>query len=155
VSTGADGVSFFLADGSKPLTTPGGFGGSLGYAQTTEPFPVDGILGGYLGVGFDEFGNFGNNLEGRGAGCSQPDSGFYPNYVTLRGPGSGQTGYCILNRVDVSSNGAIDDPSAKHRTDPGVKRSVHIVRRPAGEAGTGRAENRARRRRTAGCEVRG
>jgi Bacterial lectin len=71
VSTGADGVSFFLADGSKPLTTPGGFGGSLGYAQTTDPFPVAGILGGYLGVGFDEFGNFGNNTEGRG-GRMQP-----------------------------------------------------------------------------------
>ena len=58
---------------------PRWFGGSLGYAQTTDPFPVDGILGGHLGVGFDEYGNFGNNLEGRGAGCNQPDSGFYPN----------------------------------------------------------------------------
>ncbi|HUA47577.1 MAG TPA: Ig-like domain-containing protein [Solirubrobacteraceae bacterium] len=134
VSSGADGVSFFLADGSQPLVTPGGFGGSLGYAQTTDPFPVDGILGGYLGVGFDEFGNFGNNLEGRGAGCNQPDSGFYPNYVTLRGPGSGQTGYCILDRVDVSSLGAIDNPSAKTRTAAGVKRTVHIVVDPPAQA---------------------
>lgn len=101
VSTGADGVSFFLADGSKPLTTPGGFGGSLGYAQTTDPFPVDGILDGYLGVGFDEYGNFGNNLEGRGGGCNQPESGFYPNYVTLRGPGRllhPRSGQCFLTR---------------------------------------------------------
>jgi len=135
VSTGADGVSFFLADGSKPLTTPGGFGGSLGYAQTTEPFAVDGILGGYLGVGFDEFGNFGNNLEGRGAGCNQPDSGFYANYVTLRGPGSGQTGYCILTRVNASSYGSIDAPSAKTRTATGVKRSVHIVVDPPSQPG--------------------
>ena len=124
-----------MADGSKPLVTPGGFGGSLGYAQTTQPFPVYGILGGYLGVGFDEFGNFGNNLEGRGAGCNQPDSGFYPNYVTLRGPGSGQTGYCILNRVNVSSRGAIDAPSSKSRTAPGVKRTVHIVVDPPSQPG--------------------
>ena len=49
--------------------TPGGFGGSLGYTQTTNPFPVNGILGGYLGVGLDgSGGNFGNNnrrAEGR------------------------------------------------------------------------------------------
>ena len=134
VSSGADGVSFFLADGSQPLRVPGGFGGSLGYAQTTDPFPVDGILGGYLGVGFDEFGNFGNNLEGRGAGCNQPDSGFYPNYVTLRGPGTGQTGYRILDRVAVSSLGAIDAPSAKTRTAAGVKRTVHIVVDPPAQA---------------------
>lgn len=135
VSTGADGVSFFLADGSKPLTTPGGFGGSLGYAQTTDPFPVDGILGGYLGVGFDEYGNFGNNQEGRGAGCSQPDTGFYPNYVTLRGPGSGQAGYCILNRINVAANGAIDAPKAKARTAAGVKRTIHIVVDPPSKSG--------------------
>ena len=132
--TGADGVSFFLADGSQALVTPGGFGGSLGYAQTTNPFPVNGILGGYLGVGFDEWGNFGNNNEGRGAGCNQPDSGFYPNYVTLRGPGSGQTGYCILSRVNVGSNGKVDAPAAKSRTAAGVKRTVHIVVDPPSQA---------------------
>ena len=135
VSSGADGVSFFLADGSQSLVTPGGFGGSLGYAQTTDPFPVDGILGGYLGVGFDEYGNFGNNTEGRGAGCNQPDSGFYPNYVTLRGPGTGQTGYCILERVNVASYGAIGAPRSRTRTAAGVKRTVHIVLDPPSQAG--------------------
>jgi uncharacterized repeat protein (TIGR01451 family) len=134
VSSGADGVSFFLADGSQPLEVPGGFGGSLGYAQTTGPFPVDGILGGYLGVGFDEYDNFGNNLEGRGAGCSQSDSGFYPNYWTLRGPGTGQSGYCILDRVSVGSLGAVGAPSAKRRTAAGVKRTVHIVVDPPAQA---------------------
>jgi uncharacterized repeat protein (TIGR01451 family) len=140
VGSGADGVSFFLADGSQPLVSPGGFGGSLGYAQTTDPFPVAGILGGYLGVGFDEWGNFGNNEEGRGTGCNQPDTGFYTNYVTLRGPGSGQTGYCILGngegglaRVSISPN-SIDNPRAAHRTDSGVERTVHIVVDPPAQA---------------------
>ncbi|HTU85335.1 MAG TPA: Ig-like domain-containing protein [Solirubrobacteraceae bacterium] len=135
VGSGADGVSFFLADGSQPLVSPGGFGGSLGYAQTVDPFPVNGILGGYLGVGFDEWGNFGNNAEGRGTGCNQPATGLYPNYVTLRGPGTGQTGYCILDRVNVASYGAIDAPNAKTRTAAGVKRTVHIVVDPPAQAG--------------------
>ena len=134
VGSGADGVSFFLADGSHSLVSPGGFGGSLGYAQTTDPFPVNGILGGYLGVGFDEWGNFGNNTEGRGTGCNQSDNGFYPNYVTLRGPGTGQTGYCILSRVNVASNGKVDAPTAKSRTAAGVRRTVHIVVDPPSQA---------------------
>ncbi len=134
VGTGADGVSFFLADGSKPLVSPGGFGGSLGYAQTVDPFPVAGILGGYLGVGFDEWGNFGNNTEGRGTGCNQPDNGFYPDYVTLRGPGSGESGYCILDRFGVSSYRSVDAPHATSRASSGVKRTVHIVVDPPSQA---------------------
>ncbi len=132
---GADGVSFFLADGSQPLHIPGAFGGSLGYAQRNTPFLQDGLLGGYLGLGLDEWGNFGNNEEGRGQGCNQPDNGFYPDHVTLRGPGNGQTGYCILDRVDVSSRGALDAPSAQSRTDADVRRTVHITVDPPSEAG--------------------
>jgi hypothetical protein len=59
----ADGIAFYLVDGATVLSTPGGFGGSLGYAQRTG---VPGITGGYVGIGFDTFGNFYNDLEGRG-----------------------------------------------------------------------------------------
>ncbi len=41
--TPADGISFFLTDGAERLTTPGAFGGSLGYAQncrTTGRAPI-------------------------------------------------------------------------------------------------------------------
>lgn len=55
--------------------------------------------------------------------------------MTLRGPGTGQSGYCILSRVDVSSRGAIDAPSAKTRTATGVKRTVHIVVDPPSQPG--------------------
>jgi uncharacterized repeat protein (TIGR01451 family) len=55
--------------------------------------------------------------------------------VTLRGPGTGQTGYCILTRVNASSHGAIDAPSAKTRTATGVKRTVHIVVDPPSQPG--------------------
>jgi len=84
---GADGITFFLADGSKPFA-PGAYGGSLGYAQRSG---FDGLNGGYIGVGIDEFGNFSNPTEGRVGG-----TGFLPNAIAVRGPGQGQTGYEFL-----------------------------------------------------------
>lgn len=97
---GADGIGFFLVDGSTSLTQPGAPGGSLGYAQrNAEP----GIVGGYLGVGLDAYGNFWNDGEGRGAGCPEGQRSpttstgpIAPNVISLRGPGQGTTGYCLL-----------------------------------------------------------
>lgn len=60
-SGGADGIGFFLTDGSVPLTAAGPAGGGLGYAQTTT---AAGVAGGYLGVGLDAFGNFSSPTEG-------------------------------------------------------------------------------------------
>jgi len=57
--TGADGITFFLADGSQPVSV-GSYGGSLGYSCANYKNPADGVLGGYIGVGIDEFGNFTN-----------------------------------------------------------------------------------------------
>ena len=65
--TGADGIGFFLVDGSTNLTATGANGGSLGYAQKDGSQP--GIRGGYIGVGFDSFGNYYNDGEYRGTGC--------------------------------------------------------------------------------------
>jgi hypothetical protein len=89
----ADGFSVFLVDGAG--TTPGtagfaigGFGGSLGYAPrvqgtTTEP----GVTKGYLGIGIDEYGNYGIPSEGRIGGYPGKDaSTLLPNAVSLRGP---------------------------------------------------------------------
>lgn len=66
-ASGADGVTFFLADGSvlQPGTsTPatGAYGGSLGYScANAKPYPGDeGLPGAYLAVGIDEYGNFVN-----------------------------------------------------------------------------------------------
>ena len=48
---GADGISFFLIDGTATPTKAGGSGGSLGYAQNNNSTPTapasGGILGGY------------------------------------------------------------------------------------------------------------
>lgn len=85
--SGADGIVFFLYDGSKTFSV-GADGGSIGYAQKTG---VNGLNGGYLGVAVDEFGNFSNGTEGRSGGM-----GFQPDAFAVRGPGQGTTGYEFL-----------------------------------------------------------
>jgi uncharacterized repeat protein (TIGR01451 family)/LPXTG-motif cell wall-anchored protein len=97
----ADGISFFLVNGSVDLDSVGAFGGSLGYAQNPE-YP--GVNGGYLGVGFDAYGNFANDGENRGTGCppgkTSPVVGntLIKNAVVLRGPmlQDRHRGYCYL-----------------------------------------------------------
>jgi hypothetical protein len=75
---GADGFSVFLFDASVPFRL-GGYGGSLGYAPGLGA--PQGLAGGYVGIGFDEYGNFSNPTQGRNGG-----PGLRPNSVTLRGP---------------------------------------------------------------------
>lgn len=103
---GADGIVNTLFDsvvGDSP--TPGGRGGSMGYAQITTSQP--GFEGGWLGLGIDEYGNFGNCNEGRigglpGTSCDS-NNGFnpqsYTNTAVIRGDGSGFTGYEYLEGV--------------------------------------------------------
>ncbi|ADY51608.1 hypothetical protein Pedsa_1037 [Pseudopedobacter saltans DSM 12145] len=94
---GADGICFFLFDASVlPNFKIGGFGGSLGYAQykkddlLTGPVHAAGVTGGYIGVGFDEYGYFARDEEGRqpqvGAG-KQPSP--QKGAVGIRGKGNG------------------------------------------------------------------
>lgn len=84
--SGADGFSFFLFDGdvSDANFKLGGYGGSLGYATFSNPVGTTGLSGGYLGIGFDEYGNFATNIEGRNGGTTAQ----IPNSITFRGPTS-------------------------------------------------------------------
>ncbi|MDD5297929.1 MAG: PilC/PilY family type IV pilus protein [Rhodocyclaceae bacterium] len=66
---GADGISFFLMDGSVGTSVGGtsnlgSWGGSLGYSCSNVNTPYTGLTGAYLGLGIDEYGNFLNGGSG-------------------------------------------------------------------------------------------
>ncbi|MHA7129907.1 PKD domain-containing protein [Algoriphagus namhaensis] len=86
----ADGLTVFLFDAATENFAPGGFGGSLGYAQRNDE---PGLTNAYMGIGFDEFGNFGNRAEGKNGGFPGVNEERVPNAVVVRGPGNGFTGY--------------------------------------------------------------
>ncbi|MEJ8846915.1 pilus assembly protein [Variovorax rhizosphaerae] len=86
--TGADGIAFFLVNGDKvtnvdATTKTGADGGSLGYSCANAKGNNDGLYGGYVGLGIDEFGNFANPGDNTATG-----PGFVPGGVTLRGAGN-------------------------------------------------------------------
>ena len=117
--SGADGITFFLIDGTINTASfaPGAYGGSLGYANRTGE---DGMVGGYLGVGFDNFGNYSNGGEGRNGGqLGDNDATLLPNQIAVRGPGSGQTGYEYIAASapleSLSGGGQMDFPSSTTR----------------------------------------
>ena len=90
---GADGISFFLQDATAAPDV-GAFGGSLGYTcsnanndSTLRPSGVnrgyDGLEGGYIALGIDEYGNFLNQGDNTSTGY-----GYVPLRIGMRGPGS-------------------------------------------------------------------
>ncbi len=92
--SGADGLSVFLFDAETQNFRPGGFGGSLGYAQKDNN---PGLTGAYLGLGFDAFGNFGNSAENKRGGFLGGSTSLFPNSIVLRRGGSGLSGYDFVN----------------------------------------------------------
>ncbi|MUG98645.1 hypothetical protein F7734_42700 [Scytonema sp. UIC 10036] len=121
--TGADGISFFLIDGSANPTTAGAVGGSLGYSSRSVDPIGDGIVGGYIGVAFDEFGNFSAPEYGSGGPGVSPDS------VAIRG--SQATNYKYLIGTTVPSGTSIDNPGSGATRD-NSKRNVQIDITPQG-----------------------
>ena len=124
---GADGISFYLLDGCMPIaggTIPstgcgastaynttttgasnngttfsgiGAWGGSLAYSCSNNNQPYDGLAGGYLALGIDEWGNFlngtSNTLNETGStntnGDNTASGGYYqPGRIGLRGAGN-------------------------------------------------------------------
>ncbi len=100
--SGADGLAVFLFDAETPAFSPGGFGGSLGYAQRNNN---NGLSRGYLGVGFDSFGNFGNTTEGKIGGFLGEGANLIPNSIVVRGPGTGLSGYEFVAGRKTSQSG--------------------------------------------------
>jgi hypothetical protein len=120
--TGADGISFFLIDGSANPTAAGASGGSLGYSSSLNS-TGDGLVGGYIGIAFDEFGNF--STPGYGSG----GPGFSPDTVAIRG--SQATNYKYLTGATVPEGTSIDNTS-EGATRSNSKRNVQIDLTPEG-----------------------
>jgi type IV pilus assembly protein PilY1 len=106
---GADGISFFLMDASALNTSTitgtangdgnglGSWGGSLGYTCSNSNTPYNGLVGAYLGLGIDEYGNFLNGAQlvagYAGTNTASGDNSQYgygrrPNRIGLRGAGN-------------------------------------------------------------------
>ncbi len=120
-----DGLSFFLADGATSgEINPGAFGGSLGYASNVNNGA--GLTGGYIGVGFDEYGNFSNPADSAPGG-----PGRVVDSIAVRGRASGNYTYL---KGTASLPGGIDTPSvttAANRAQ--ARRTVEIDLTSAGK----------------------
>ncbi len=92
--TGADGLSFFLinadAAGAASNIQPGAYGGGLGYSDDGQA----GITDGFLGLGFDSWGNYSAVDRGQ-SGVAK-----LPNEIAVRGQGNGTSGYSLLTGVN-------------------------------------------------------
>ena len=113
--TGADGIGFFLFDGSTTFSV-GAPGGSLGYANRNAEA---GMAGGYIGIGLDEYGNFGSSAEGKTGGLS---AGLVPDAISVRGDAA--SGYEYLGGSGTLAN-SIDTPGVGTR--PTTVNSVQIL----------------------------
>lgn len=91
-----DGFSVYLIDGEQ-TTGPGGRGGALGYSFTKSGSNIvaDGVTAGYVGIGFDNFGNFASPYAGTGG------PGRLPDVVGVRGSGSLKEGFRWLTGESV------------------------------------------------------
>lgn len=121
---GGDGLAVVFSDASVS-PSPGGYGGSIGYANRSGS---DGFGGGWLGIGLDEFGNFAGTGEGRRGyptGYTPPPganatAAVRANSIAVRSSGSGQTGYTLLANTGTVAPGiktgtSSTDNASKHR----------------------------------------
>lgn len=137
----ADGLAFTLAAVNPntqelPATT-GIAGGGLGYTLERN-IPRTGMPHGYLGIGFDVFGNYSHWLN-QSASCPVMSwaNGSAPQSVVVRGPGNMTTGYCVLNssRNPANPGGAqalqLNRASGTGATREGSKVPVRVTINPS------------------------
>ena len=105
--TGADGFTMFLYDGNATgAFNIGDFGGSLGYANGCNG--TAGAYRGYVGLSFDEFGNFSNPADR----CKTGGPGVQVQQVAIRGPWdhkptAGSNGYEYLTSTGTLTGSTI------------------------------------------------
>ncbi|MBD0672711.1 lectin-like domain-containing protein [Streptomyces sp. CBMA156] len=91
-----DGFCLYLIDGTKTTDT-GAYGAALGYSRMGENSgtATPGVTAGYVGVGFDNYGNYASKLAG-------PDGpGRTPDMLGVRGSGNLRDGFRWLTGVKV------------------------------------------------------
>jgi type IV pilus assembly protein PilY1 len=81
---GADGIAFYILDGNFTPNV-GAWGGSLGYSCSNTNPPYNGMSGGYLGLGMDEYGNYLNQGDNTATGI---DGTRHPGEIGVRGFGN-------------------------------------------------------------------
>ena len=134
----ADGIAFVAAATNPAAPTPpaaiGPTGGSLGYSAYGG---LNGLANAYLGVGFDVYGNFSNNVY-EGSGCTDPayiaQGTTIPGQVLVRGPGEGTVGYCAVASTAKNTGSAAVALHATSRTGSTVP--VEVVINPTGSSFT-------------------
>ena len=122
--SGADGISFFLIDGNASPTVVGASGGALGYAYSQSGNASQGLAGGYLGIGLDEFGNFSSVGYGSGGIGQTPDS------IAVRGSAANSYKY-LTGTGTLPPSPGIDQPGVGG-TRSNSEKAVQIDLTPAG-----------------------
>ncbi len=128
----ADGIAFFLAavnpTDPAPVSAIGQPGGYLGYAGSGSD---DGMVDGYLGLGLDVYGNYSNTTFDT-SGCGTPtwmpagDVGVrVQNEITVRGPGNGVTGYCMLNST-IATVGSVALQGSTTQTNDAARTAAEV-----------------------------
>ena len=103
-SDGADGMSFFLMNGTSAPNI-GSWGGSLGYTCSNANTPYTGMVGAYIGLGIDEYGNFlnGDAVNSTGTVTTSGDntaSGYGPQSNRIGMRGAGNIAWSYLNALN-------------------------------------------------------
>jgi hypothetical protein len=128
INSPGDGFSFILVDGSVATPTAGAAGAGLGYGYAGTG--IAGAAKAYLGIGFDEFGNFAssdfnpdaNVVEQVGGGGAGGGSwAAFPDTVSMRGSATAANStatqqeydYIANSLVSVAAYGGIDGGSRK------------------------------------------
>jgi large repetitive protein len=133
-SSEADGIAFGLGatDPSNPSApvNMGPAGGHLGYSAGTAAPSGVGLAHGYMGFGLDVYGNFTNSAY-EGTGCTDPSwstTGVHPQNVTIRGPGNGMVGYCMVDStLNPSHGGGLGGMKLDNVTGTDTTRSTSLV----------------------------
>ena len=127
---GADGQLLFFTDAAGgPPSTIGRYGGNLGY---TSAYSIGGLQYAYLGIGFDESGQFSQDAPSQGLNGGSPNR--VPETITARGAIS--TSYYYLGgALNAQGQPASlpfnwDQPSQKSRPTNG--RTVFVTLSPTG-----------------------